>query len=102
MRNYIATFTDSNGKVIQQKNFEANNLKEANIQAQQFKKTNPSIKKAGRVKTLVEISEEDQREMVLKSLERGIKENEKLQRDYEKYKSTFSKDEQERLKDFFE
>ena len=77
-------------------------MKEAIIQAQLFKKTNNSIKKAGRVKTVVEISEEDQREMVFRRIKRLIDELKKLEKEYEMIKDNLSKEQHERLKDFFE
>jgi predicted Zn-dependent peptidase len=102
MRNYTATYKDSLDNIIQKITFESKNLKEARKQAQQYKSMHLRIKKTGRIRTLVEISEEDQRELVFKRLQKLLKENEKLQRDYEKYKDTFSNETKEELKDFFE
>jgi len=88
MRNYTATYKDSQENIIQEITFESKNLKEARKQAQQYKSTNLEIKKAGRVKTLVEISEEDQREMIFKRTEKLIKESEKIEKGYKEYMNT--------------
>jgi hypothetical protein len=102
MKNYNATYTDQTGNLISTATFEANNLKDAKYKAQLHKRQTPEIMKAKRVKTIVELSETDKKDEILKKIKRQIQAAENLQKKYGKIKDKLPEGEKKRLAEFFE
>lgn len=91
VKSYDVTYTTATGEVYKM-TIESTSLKEAKQLAQKLKRDSEELRSLGRLKTSVNLSEAEQREILLKRLKKQINEMDRIQKKYEKNKHLLSED----------